>query len=409
MAARYVRVVLGVLLGTAALAASGQPARPTGRIVAVGDIHGAFEQLSDLLERVGLTDGSGAWTAGSRATFVQTGDFTDRGSGVQQVMDLLMSLEERASAAGGRAYVLLGNHEAMNLLGETRDVTPEIFATFADAESERRREDAWRRYERHGKARAARLRSGAPSTLGRDEWMAAHPPGFLEYRTAMSPSGRYGRWLRERPAVLQLGETIFLHGGIHPQMAPDKIEDLNKQVQREIRQFDEYVRHMTSRGLILPFFTLQEVVEAARAELQALAASADREPLPADLDQRHLDVLQGVVRIAAWALVNPNGPLWFRGFGTWTSAEGAPQVAQLLEKYHARRFVVGHTVLSSMRIQPRFERQVYLIDTGMLSTHYKGGRPSALEISGDRITAIYDDGRNVLAGTDGLAESASGR
>jgi hypothetical protein len=40
---------------------------------------------------------------------------------------------------------------------------------------------------------------------------------------------------------------------------------------------------------------------------------------------------------------------------------------------------------------------VFLIDTGMLSSHYTGGRSSALEISGETITAIYTDGREVLA------------
>jgi hypothetical protein len=49
-----------------------------------------------------------------------------------------------------------------------------------------------------------------------------------------------------------------------------------------------------------------------------------------------------------------------------------------------------------MRIFPRFERRVFLIDTGMLSTYYKGGRASALEIDGSRVTAIYSDGRIIL-------------
>ena len=42
-------------------------------------------------------------------------------------MDLLMAIEQQASQGGGRAIVLLGNHELMNLLGEQRDVTPAIY------------------------------------------------------------------------------------------------------------------------------------------------------------------------------------------------------------------------------------------------------------------------------------------
>jgi hypothetical protein len=38
-----------------------------------------------------------------------------------------------------------------------------------------------------------------------------------------------------------------------------------------------------------------------------------------------------------------------------------------------------------------------LIDTGMLSSYYHGGKPSALEIDGDRkFTAVYLDQQAVL-------------
>ena len=50
-----------------------------------------------------------------------------------------------------------------------------------------------------------------------------------------------------------------MHGGIHPDTAPDSIEDISKQVARELRNFDDYSRHLVSRGIILPFFTLQEI------------------------------------------------------------------------------------------------------------------------------------------------------
>ena len=43
----------------------------------------------------------------------------------------------------------------------------------------------------------------------------------------------------------------------------------------------------------------------------------------------------------------------------------------------------------------RFGGRAVLIDTGMLS--YYNGRASALEIDGDQLTAIYEDGRVPLA------------
>jgi hypothetical protein len=48
-------------------------------------------------------------------------------------------------------------------------------------------------------------------------------------------------------------------------------------------------------------------------------------------------------------------------------------------------------------IRSRFGGKVFLIDTGMLSTYWQGGRASALEIhAGDKFTAQYLDGQDVL-------------
>jgi hypothetical protein len=56
------------------------------------------------------------------------------------------------------------------------------------------------------------------------------------------------------------------------------------------------------------------------------------------------------------------------------------------------RIIVGHTIPASRLITPRFGNRVFLIDTGMLVAHYSG-RPSALEIDGSRVTAVYLDRR----------------
>src|SRR5688572_2295159 len=120
-------------------------AQDAARIVAIGDIHGEFDGFKRILQAAGLADASGRWTGG-RTQLIQTGDYTDRGTGTRAVLDLLMQLESQAKSAGGRAFALLGNHEVMNLIGDTRDVTREIFATFADANSEKRRQEAWEDY-----------------------------------------------------------------------------------------------------------------------------------------------------------------------------------------------------------------------------------------------------------------------
>ena len=86
--------------------------------------------------------------------------------------------------------------------------------------------------------------------------------------------------------------------------------------------------------------------------------------------------------------------------------EGAAQIGKILEAYDAAHIAVGHTVQKGGRIRPRFGDKVFLIDTGMLSSYYPGGRASALEICGDRkFTAKYMDQQAVLI--DPAASSAA--
>ncbi len=100
--------------------ASQQPAG--SRIVAIGDVHGAFDQFVEILQAAGVIDAKRQWSGGT-TVLVQTGDVFDRGPKVRDALDLLMRLEEEAKRAGGRVESLLGNHEAMNLLHEFRDVS----------------------------------------------------------------------------------------------------------------------------------------------------------------------------------------------------------------------------------------------------------------------------------------------
>ncbi|MBI2833665.1 MAG: metallophosphoesterase [Acidobacteria bacterium] len=397
-----------------------QAADSAVRVVAVGDVHGDTDALAGILERAGLIDGNRTWTGGT-ATLVQTGDVMDRGTKVRAALDLLMSLEEQAAASGGRVVALLGNHETMNLIGEMRDVTPAIYATFADDKSDDRRLAAYQAYVDLLMARSAeiRARTNVYTLKSKEEWLATHPPGYLEYRESLEPEGKYGKWLRQRATVTQIGGTIFLHGGIHLDVAPKKLEEMNDRVRNELKAFDEFRRMMIDRRLILPFFTFQEMLEAAHVEYESAAArphtngsngSSDRRGL-ASLDRQDLQTLQNVLsKVSTWWLIDPNGPLWYRGYAMASPDQELRRVAKVLDKYKATHLVVGHTVPSSMRITPRFTSRVFLIDTGMLSSVYPGGRASALEIVNGRYTAIYMDDRAVLTDSkDSSRDETGGR
>ena len=82
------------------------------RIIAVGDLHGDLARARESLRLAGVIDASDHWAAGT-ATFVQIGDVMDRGDDVRAVLDLLRNLEREAAAAGGKAIMLIGNHETL--------------------------------------------------------------------------------------------------------------------------------------------------------------------------------------------------------------------------------------------------------------------------------------------------------
>ena len=373
------------------------------RLVAVGDIHGAGVAFRALLQRAGLLDAQEHWSGG-RATLVQTGDFTDKGREVRAVMDLLMRLEEEADDAGGRVEVLLGNHETMNLMAVVRDATPEIFASFADDGSVERREAAYRDYVEYVEARMQALGRPLPDHQTQEKWMEAHPPGFLEYMEALGPEGPYGRWLRSNPVAVEIDDTVFLHGGLSLENDAESISEIVDRAEHEIERFDDYRRHLVDRGVILPYSTYTEILTAVALEIEAWTTrlspgppAPGRRPVSRTGDDgRHLDVLVGLQSIGSWSVFDPEGPVWFRGFAQWTDEEGQAATTKLFNRFGVARAVVGHTLTSARQIIPRFDSRVFLIDTGMLATVYRG-QPSALELSASGVTAIYLGERRPLA------------
>ncbi|HYD72205.1 MAG TPA: metallophosphoesterase, partial [Candidatus Binatia bacterium] len=115
------------------------------RIVAIGDLEGAYEKWLDMLRTAQLIDAEGDWSGG-RAHLVQLGDVPDRGPNSRAIMDHLMRLERQAQRAGGRVHALIGNHEAMNVEGDLRYVHPGEYAAFATRNSPRVRDQFYQRY-----------------------------------------------------------------------------------------------------------------------------------------------------------------------------------------------------------------------------------------------------------------------
>ena len=327
-----------MLLPGAMPARAAEPAR----IVAIGDLHGDHDVWFAIARAAGLIDRKGKWTGG-KTVVVQLGDITDRGPDSRKIIQDLMRLQRAAPRRGGKVIVLVGNHEAMNMTNDLRYVHPGEFAAFADRNSDRRRELV---YQANQAAIESFYRARSPALTPeaiRAEWIKTTPLGKLEHQAAWSASGVLGQWTIGNPAVVKVGSTLFVHGGISASYATIPIDDINKRV-----------------------------AEALKAQ--------DASP--------------------ASIINDPRGPLWYRGLVTRSETDdtsagtpAAPATAPLtidqevdlvLGAYGVTRLVVGHTP-SLQGIISASNGRVWRADSA--NSRAYGGPPSYLEIIGDRVVA----------------------
>jgi hypothetical protein len=333
---RIIRTALLALAVLLALVPAAAFAAPPSRIVAVGDLHGDYAAWATIARAAGLTDTLGHWTGG-RTTLVQLGDILDRAPDSLKIVRNLQELQKEAPRAGGRVFVVLGNHEAMNLLGDFRYTTPEEFAAFAGPNSAALRDHVYQQNQALIEKAARATNPALTSPQIRDSWMAQHPLGWVEHKIAWSPSGELGRWATRNPAVIKIGGTLFVHGGLSAEYAKLPLDEINRRIQTAM-----------SRG--------------------------DDGP--------------------STILYDPLGPLWYRGLVIRDSdaqevraklAPATPQLDQgqelgaVLAAYGAQRMVIGHTPdLKGIEIigGGRLAR----IDTGISRAY--GGPLTWLEIVG---------------------------
>ena len=101
------------------------------RIISIGDIHGDFEALLTALYKSKVINKNGHWI-GKNTVVIQVGDFVDRGGRGHMseptqdneeelhILQYMNYLHKKASKVGGGVYMLIGNHELMNILGDFR-------------------------------------------------------------------------------------------------------------------------------------------------------------------------------------------------------------------------------------------------------------------------------------------------
>src|SRR6185369_5759096 len=207
-------------------------------VVAIGDVHGDYQRLVELLRTAALVNAKGAWTGGA-THLVLDGDFVDRGDHSAQVLDLLMELEPQARKAGGWLHALIGNHEGMDLYGDLRYVTKEDFAGYQGPKSkelrDRQMREAWDDLKQQGA-------SPVDETAWRKKFEDEHPLGWFEHRQAFQPDGKYGKWLRRQNAIMKINDAVFVHGGISEKYAALTRREINTKVREELSEFTKLAK-----------------------------------------------------------------------------------------------------------------------------------------------------------------------
>jgi Calcineurin-like phosphoesterase len=301
----YTSTAVVLLLGC-----SGNPADPSGltskpaqRLVAIGDIHADLDAARDAFRLAGGIDQYDNWIGGD-LVIVQLGDIIGRSFDDLEVLDFIFELREKAESAGGKVHVLIGNHEVFGARLETRWVHPDAFAAF----------------------------DGVPG-LDLDNAHLAHLPADQRARSAaLMPGGLYARRLADFPAVLRLGNTVFVHGGVNPTWATYGIDRINEDVQK---------------------WFAGETEEPA-ATLGYVFGRDD------------------------------DGVMWSRHFSKNVDEEDCEMLQESLSILGAERMIVAHTVQES--ITARCDEKVWAIDVGM--SRYYDGDLQVLEIIDDEIISI---------------------
>jgi hypothetical protein len=239
------------------------------KIAAFSDIHGQFDLMLNLLKANQIIDAQGNWQYGS-GHLVIAGDVFDRGPKVTEALWLLYMLEAQAEAAGGKVHYLLGNHEAISLANDLRYLHPK-YRVVAD-----------------------KLNTTYPRLFSQETVL--------------------GRWLRSKPVIIRINDSLFMHGGLHPDYAQLKLSlaEVNAQFHA---------------GLGLPKASFKE--------------------------NNVLSFLYG-----------STGPLWYRGYlkAPLLQSEALDQLLQTLQVQH---IVVGHTTMNGVYVH--WQGRVYSIDSDIKS------------------------------------------
>jgi len=156
----------------------------------VGDVHGRYDELINLLQNSKVIDNNLNWIAGE-SHLVFLGDLFDRGNDVTKVLWFIYELEQKAELVGGFVHLVLGNHEIMTMTKDLRYIS-------------------------------AKESTIASVYKVKYDYMFHPKKSFL------------GKWLSSKSSVLKINKNLMAHGGV-VDLGTNSISEFNEKVQSYIQ------------------------------------------------------------------------------------------------------------------------------------------------------------------------------
>ncbi|MCD2258798.1 metallophosphoesterase [Psychroserpens luteolus] len=268
------------------------------KILAISDIESGYKTFRDFLINSQVIDTKLNWTFG-KGHLVLVGDFVDRGNSVTQVLWFIYKLEQEASKHGGQVHFILGNHELKNMYGDYEAAEHKYIAV-------------------------SRI-------LGKQQYQLYDKNSFI------------GKWLSSKNTIERINGHLFVHGGIHPNLAKLSVD---------INAINNIVRKHYYQG----YYPKQE----------------------AGIEQ--------------FLTATKTGPSWYRGYFKDDLSQDDIELG--LKKFDAKAVIVGHTIQT--KVKRLFKGKVIAIDVQHPKDYHKNfpsGASEGLLIENNNYYRVLDDGR----------------
>lgn len=275
--------------------------KATSKMIVISDIEGKYNAFASFLLSNKVIDEQHNWIYG-KGKLVLVGDFVDRGKNVTQVLWLIYKLEQQAAKQGGKVHFILGNHEVLNFQGN------------------------------HTYNRGKYIKVAQEITGQRNKTKAV--------KYLYSKNSELGRWLSTKNVVEKIGDYLFVHAGLSP----------------EILEYN---------------LTLDAINDKVRSRYSGFNIKEN-------------DTLT--------FLYGSKGPFWYRGLVIPRQKYAkikSYELDRLLTYYEVNKIVVGHTVVNT--VSSDFEGKVIRLDVSHGNKKFSGNTKGLLVENGEEFV-INDKG-----------------